>query len=203
MRRIEAASCDARTILAYADRINEYAELSGSKPEKESLADFLSGIPAGSRIMDLGCGPGFSAAKMRDAGFAVDAMDASPEFAEHARSTYGIDVQIGSFEDLDERDCYAGIWANFSLLHAPKSEMPKLLALIKKALVPGGKLHLGLKLGVGEERDHLGRFYAYYTEAELEALLSEAGLKISSRKCGRGKGLAGTVSDWIVIIAYG
>ena len=68
-----------------------------------------------------------------------------------------------------------------------------------EGVVPGGWLFLGLKLGEGEGRDALGRFYSYVTRAELEALLTEAGMTPTDATEGAGKGLAGTVDPFILI----
>ena len=51
-----------------------------------------------------------------------------------------------------------------------------------------------MKLGEGSERDHLGRFYTYYTEDELRHALTQEGLQWVDAHHGSGKGLAGTVS---------
>ena len=79
--------------------------------------------------------------------------------------------------------------------------MPRHLAALHAALKPGGLFHIGLKTGTGEKRDALGRFYTYYTEAELEDLLSDAGFAVQFRAYGRDKGLDGVDADWIVMRA--
>ncbi|MCV6591402.1 MAG: SAM-dependent methyltransferase, partial [Silicimonas sp.] len=96
---------------------------------------------------------------------------------------------------------YDGIHANFSLLHAPKIEMPGHLGRISRALRPRGVFHIGMKTGTGEARDALGRFYAYYQEDELTALLAAAGLNVIAKDRGREKGLAGTVDPWMILLA--
>ena len=138
---------------------------------------------------------------MRDRGLAVDAWDALPEFARVAKDTNGIEVTLATFDDLDADAVYDGIYANFSLLHAPKAEMPGHLARIARALKPGGLFHIGTKTGTGEKRDTLGRFYAYYTDQELTDLLTAAGLTVTYRKTGAEPGLDGTVAPWIILHA--
>ena len=46
-----------------------------------------------------------------------------------------------------------GFGASYSLLHAPRAEMPRHLAAIARALRPDGVLSLTLKEGQGEARD--------------------------------------------------
>jgi SAM-dependent methyltransferase len=158
-------------------------------------------LPEGGAILDLGCGPGFHAARMASKGFRVSAIDATPAFVEAAREK-GVDARLGSFDDLTETAAYDGIWASFSLLHAPKTDFPRHLAAIHRALRPGGTLYLGLKLGTGEHRDKLGRFYAYYEEPELRDLLAEAGFADIRSTSGEGVGLAGTVDRFILLTAH-
>ena len=50
------------------------------------------------------------------------------------------------FNELSDINLYDGVWANFSLLHAPRSEMLPNLIRIHRALKKKGYLHLGLKI---------------------------------------------------------
>ena len=53
----------------------------------------------------------------------------------------------------------------------------------------------------GEDRDHLGRHYAYVTEAELETWLGALGMEIVSRRTSLKQGCAGTDDPCIDMIA--
>ena len=150
---------DAETLSVYAIRAEDYAARFNDTGPGKHLSAFMADLPAQARVLDLGCGTGRSTAFMKEAGLRADALDASPEMAEIARTENGVDVTIGGFETLDAEGIYDGVYANFSLLHATKSEMPDHLARVSAALVPGGFFHIGLKTGTGERRDALGRFY--------------------------------------------
>lgn len=192
---------DKKTLSAYAAKAKEYAErFTSAKPDLH-LAAFMLAVPNEGRVLDLGCGTGRSTAFMKQAGFKVDALDASPEMAEIARSENGVEVTVGGFDTLEAQGVYDGIYANFSLLHATKTEMPEHLARVSKALVPGGFFHIGLKTGTGEKRDALGRFYAYYTDAEITGLMEDAGFVVIERSFGADEGLDGTVAPWIILLA--
>lgn len=191
---------DAKTLAAYTKNAADYAALDFSESEKQALADFLDLIPSDGAILDLGCGPGFHAARMVAEGYRVSAIDATPAFVETARDK-GVEARLGTFDDLTETAVYDGIWASFSLLHAPKSDFPRHLVSIHRALVPQGVLYLGLKLGTGEGRDRLGRFYAYFEEPELRDLLAKAGFADIRATCGEGEGLAGTTDRFILLTA--
>jgi hypothetical protein len=138
---------------------------------------------------------------MRDAGLAVDPVDACPAMVAHARDVHGLPARLTRFEDVDADAAYDGVWANFSLLHAPRAAMPVHLAALRRALRTGGAFHIGMKLGGGEGRDALGRFYAYYDAAALRALLEAAGLRVDGERTGEAEGLTGDREPWITLSA--
>ena len=192
---------DRETLDVYGRKAADYAAMADRERNDRPLVAFIKSLPARARVLDLGCGPGRAAARMVQAGLQVDAWDAAPEMAALAREQFGLEVRIASFDALDADAVYDGIYANFSLLHAPRSEMPGHLDRIAKALTAHGLLHIGLKTGVGERRDSLGRFYAYYEESELAGLLDTAGFEILSRATGTEAGLDGVEAPWIVVRA--
>lgn len=192
---------DDQTLAVYAKRAADYADRFGKAGEGPHMTAFLAHVPPGGRILDLGCGPAHTSAAMMRAGYDVEAWDASPEFVEIARDRYGVNSRLASFDDLDAVETYDAVFANFSLLHAPKSEMPRHLASIARATKPGGVFHIGLKTGTGEKRDTIGRFYAYYEDGELTALLEDAGFVVISRRTGEEPGLDGAVAPWIILLA--
>lgn len=192
---------DAETLAAYAINARAYADRFVTDAPDKHLAAFMADLPTAARVLDLGCGPGKAAATMARAGYTVDAWDASPEMATLARDTFGLTVHTATFDALEATETYDGIYANFSLLHAPRDQMPDHLARIARALKPGGLFHIGMKTGTGEKRDDLGRFYTFYTDAELTDLLAGSGLTVLTRDTGAEAGLAGTVDPWIIMKA--
>lgn len=193
---------DQQTLKVYRDLTQDYADMVAAKGPGRALTSFIAALPKGAHVLDLGCGPADSAAHMRAAGLVPDPVDASPEMVELANKTYDIGARVATFDQIDAKAAYDGIWANFSLLHAPRTEMPRHLARLHAALKPGGLLHLGLKLGAGEHRDRLGRFYTYYTEEELRSLLSDAGFTVTNAIHTKARGLAGTLDPGILIRAH-
>jgi SAM-dependent methyltransferase len=189
---------DPETIRVYDQQAEEYAQMTDShNSDDPRLRDLIEACPQGGRVLDLGCGPGASAAALAKAGLLVDATDASQEMVQMAAQHVGVTAWQAPFDDIDASDTYDGIWANFSLLHAPRSDMPRHLAALHKALKPGGVFFIGLKLGAGEARDKIGRLYTYYSQEELDKLLQDAGFTIRNHRFGSGAGLDGSVSDWI------
>jgi SAM-dependent methyltransferase len=190
---------DAETIAVYDAKAAEYDALVKDDVENEQLKTFIASLPQGGTALDFGCGTGCAAAIMRDAGLNVTAIDASSEMVALAKRRFDLDVIHGSFDDLDGENIYDGIWASFSLLHAPRADMPRLLAAIHLALKSGGAFSIGMKTGNDEKRDSLRRQYTYYTEPELLGLLVDAGFSVTHTTTGAGPGLDGVVAAWILV----
>jgi len=195
---------DPQTIGVYDRRAAEYAAKTDDYNTTDPrLAAFIAACPAGGRVLDLGCGPGRSAAKMAEAGLRVEAVDASAEMVALAGRHPGVIARRATFDDISGENLYDGIWANFSLLHAPRAAFPRHLAALHRALKPGGAFLIGVKLGTGAARDGIGRLYTYYNEDDLMDYLRAAGFTPTDVKHGEGEGLDGTVAPWISVAAHG
>lgn len=192
---------DAETLSVYDQRVEEYAQAFQGKRPDPDLVRFMAHVAEGGFVLDLGCGPARASAIMREAGLRVDPVDASQGMVELANRQHAIGARLATFDDLEAVDAYDGVWANFSLLHAPRDRFRDHLAAIFAALKPGGWFHIGMKTGTGERRDRLGRFYTFYGEAELAALLEAAGFGVAAQSRGRDKGLAGTLDPWVTMLA--
>ncbi len=194
---------DRETLDVYARRASDYADLTQQDDKiNVDLVAFMEDLPEGAHLLDLGCGPGQSAAIMAARGFVATATDAVPEMVDLAARHPGVTARVATFDDLTEVAAYDGIWANFSLLHAERAEMPRHLAAIARALRPQGRFHIGVKTGEGAARDGIGRQYTYYTETELEGLLFAAGFRVVARRTGEDKGLDGVMAPWITMRAH-
>ena len=190
---------DPKTIAVYDAEATRYeARFSGEA--STFLSAFLSKLGPASRILDLGCGPGTSGAQMAEAGHSIVAIDASEGMIELARAK-GLDARLGTFETARGTGPFDGIWANFSLLHAPLDALPDHLTMIHRELTTGGIFHIGMKTGEGQARDSIGRLYTYLPEEDLADLITKTGFSILSRIPGRSAGLSGEQSDWVVMLA--
>ncbi len=196
-------SSDPQTLKVYGEKVADYVKVTEGAAKDPLLTAFIGGLARRARVLDLGCGPGFAAAEMARAGLQVEATDATPEMVALAAAHDGVNASLATFDEISGENLYDGIWANFCLLHAPRADMPRHLAALRKALKPGGLFHIGLKTGTGEHRDKLGRLYTYYTETELTGLLTAAGFTPFSSTTGCDKGLDGKMSDWAAIAAHG
>ena len=150
-------------------------------------------------VLDLGCGPGTASVLMQNSGLRVDPVDASIEMVKLANNLYDLKARQAEFLDIRGEDIYDGVWANFSLLHVPKSEFKNHIKALYRILKPNGFFNIGMKLGEGERRDQIGRFYAYYSEIELTEILINAGLDICETYYGEEMGLVGSIEPWIML----
>lgn len=193
---------DKETLDVYDARAEEYAAdyCAGLEPDAQ-MQSFLEALPAQADVLDLGCGPGRSAAIMARAGHRVTATDASTQMVRIAARHEGVTAYQASFDELEGDGVYDGIWANFSLLHADPEALPGHIATIAQALRPGGLFHIGMKTGEGQHRDGIGRLYTYVTEDALEALLRGAGLTPFAHWTGAEVGLAGTKDPYVIVQA--
>lgn len=133
----------------YADRTKP-VPFFAAKPD-ENLASYVErGLVKPGRALDLGCGPGRNALYLAAAGFAVDAVDLSPTAlgwaAERAREA-GADVRFhlgdafapdgpvppGPYDLIHDSGCFH---------HLPPHRRVSYLALLDRALAPGGHLSL-------------------------------------------------------------
>lgn len=190
---------DKRTIATYDAKAVEYADLMAKDAPDKSLQDFIDLLPIGGRVLDLGCGPGTASMHMRAVGLVPDPVDASEGMISIARDKFGLDARLGRFEDIEGIAIYDGVWANFSLLHAPSADLPGHLKTLFAATKPGGIIHIGMKQGHGTARDKIDRLYTYVTVEELENLLTDAGYRIAYVKEGEEAGLAGTVDPYVIM----
>lgn len=194
---------DTETLKVYGAKADEYLELTQETPQADPhLNAFIADLPPRAHVLDLGCGPGHFAARFADAGHHVTATDASPEMVALAAAHDGVTAKIATFEKIEGDAIYDGIWANFSLLHARREDMPRHLAALHTSLKPQGIFHIGVKSGKGSKRDPLGRLYTYFTDAELTALLMNAGFTVTARATGADRGLDGVMAPWITLRAH-
>lgn len=105
-----------------------------------ALLDALGGT-APLRLLDFGCGPGRDLMALSALGHSVTGLDGSPVFAEMARRQSGCRVLQQNFLELalGERQ-FDGVFANASLFHVPRAQLPRVLGELFRALVPGGVL---------------------------------------------------------------
>lgn len=184
----------------YADNASVYAARERNLP-RNRLDAFLTALPAGASILELGCGAGQDAAYMLSRGFDITPTDGSAELANEAEKLIGRPVRIMRFETLDASSAFDGIWAEASLLHVPRSDLANILDRIRRALKDGGIFHSSFKAGDAEGHDTLGRYYNYPSAEWLTALLSECGWRDIAMTEADGGGFDGKPTKWLYVTA--
>ncbi|RYY36035.1 MAG: class I SAM-dependent methyltransferase, partial [Sphingomonadales bacterium] len=152
--------------------------------------------------LEFGCGGGRDAEALLANGFQVEPTDGSAEMAAKAAERLGRPVRVMRFDELSEVAAYDGIWANASLLHVPREALGTVLALVFRALKPGGLHWASYKAGGAAGRDGLGRYYNYLDRAALIQTYSSAGpWEIVSIADDAGAGYDGVHNPWLAITA--
>jgi len=192
---------DAAT-LAFYDREAEVYAARPREGRNARLDRFLDRLTPGASILELGSGGGADAEQMIVRGFDVTPTDGSPGLAAQAERRLGRPVRLLRFEQLAADAEYDAVWANASLLHAPIERLPEILARVRRALKPAGRFYASYKAGSGPDRDRLGRYYNFPTEAALRAAYAEAGPWASlDVEHGHGGGYDGVERDWLMVLA--
>jgi SAM-dependent methyltransferase len=164
---------DEETLQFYRSNAQSYADW--AKAPSTWLRGFLALLPPGGSILELGCGAGNHSAVMLEAGFWVRATDGSPEMAEIASRRLGHPVEAMLFHQLNAQEAYDGVWASACLLHVPRDELVGILSRIRRALKTSGVFYASFKIGEGDGRDNLGRYYNYPSPEWLQATYTAAG----------------------------
>ena len=197
----EAITFDPRTLAFYQREARAYLSRH-RQGGGEYLADFLSRLPPGAHVLELGCGGGHDAEVMISAGMDVDLTDGTPALAMEASRRLGRPVRVMRFDQLDALNSYDGVWASACLLHVPAAALGGVLSRIWRALKPGGFHFASYKATGHEGRDRLGRWYNQLTADELVDTYRDAGSwEIASVDKRIAGGYDGVEVPWVAITA--
>ena len=173
-----------RNAAAYDRIAPRFAQIHGALPEdiRQAAEEFMSRLPKGSQILDVGCGHGRDMAWFESLGYSVTGIDCSAGMlAEAKKRVTGLLLHAEFTEYSPPANSVDGIWCNASLLHIPRRMLSAVLREFRLWARPNAVFFASMKRGSGEawrEVEYMPgtfRFFAYHDPQRFEALLRKAG----------------------------
>lgn len=168
------------TLQHYQDSAESFREGTWDHDVSQNIAALLRHIRGEPpfALLDFGCGPGRDLCALKAMGHAPVGLDGCAEFVAMAREASGCEVLQQDFLALDLPTArFDGIYANASLFHVPRSELPRVLRQLQAALKPGGVLFSSNPRGDNQEGWNGGRYGAYHDRENWTQLMEDAGFR--------------------------
>ena len=177
---------------AYADRTAHLADA-----VRAVVEDVATRLGAGARVLEIGSGGGRDARSLEELGLRVRRTDITPGFVTLLRGQgHDADLLDPLVDDVSTADGpYDGVWANASLLHVDRADLPTVLSRLADVTRPGGLLRVSLKEGDGEGWSTRGsissrRHFTYWRPDALRTAVDGTGwtsIDISAGVPGAGQ----------------
>lgn len=158
-------------------------------PRRPSLlVEWLQYLPAGTRLLDLGCGGGRDAGDLDLRGYRVVGVDrTSALLSAGRRRNRSLPLVRADLRQLPfHAISFDGLWAAASLMHLPKPEARRILADLCKLVRPGGlfaaTVTYGMKSRLVTDGWVPGRYFARWKKDELARAVRRAGWTILELK---------------------
>ena len=152
---------------------------------------FLKLLPKGGKILDLGCGSGRDSMNFMKLGYEVIAVDGAKKLAKRASVLLRKEVIVSTFEELELKEKFHGIWACASLLHIKREDLKTVLNNLYNNLDDNGVFYMSFKYGEKEYVDDKNRYFNCFTDESIISFINEntkyniLGLYITEDKLGR------------------
>lgn len=189
-----------------------YIERNSRNPKLHEQVEVFVQILPGKRVIDIGCGPGHDSYKFAELGCQVVGVDYSSEMVKSAK-TLQVSDNMPDFRQGDMREVgemfdensFDGAWISASLLHIPEEDVPKVLQGVRKILVNGGKVYIGLKAGeqgakVIEENKYgkpMEREFVFWEKDKFEGLVKKFGFKVENVSERKGSKTGSKDTYWL------
>jgi len=198
----ELKQITATTLAHYNKRAEQFWEGTRDHDVRqniEALLRHMHGTPP-LRILDLGCGPGRDLAAFRALGHEPIGLDGSIPLAAMAREHSGCEVWEQDFLELNlPAGHFDGIFANASLFHVPRQELPRVLRELNAALKPDGVLFVSNPRGNNVEGWSLERYGVYHDLAAWRTFVEAAGF-VKLEHYYRPPGLPRDQQNWLATV---
>lgn len=176
----DLASISSGTLGHYASRAEDFFEGTKDHDVSQNIDALLRHLmgDAPFSILDFGCGPGRDLRTFSSMGHSPTGLDGCEKFAEMARTYSGCEVWHQDFLKLDLPESrFDGIFANASLFHVPRQELPRVLSELHAALRHQGALFSSNPRGDNHEGWNNGRYGSYHDIEAWRHLMKEAGFQ--------------------------
>lgn len=170
----------AKTLRHYNDSAEDFREGTWDHDVSQNIAALLEAIEGEPpfTLLDFGCGPGRDLKHFAALGHRPIGLDGAERFAEMARAETGCEVLHQDFMALDlPAGRFDGIFANASLFHVPRQELPRVLKELRASLKPRGVLFSSIPHGNNQEGWNRERFGVYHDHATWRAYGEAAGFE--------------------------
>ncbi len=167
-----------------ACRFAEWGARVQGDPRDRFLHEFTELLPASGSVLDLGCGAGIPSTRRLAESFRVTGADISEaQIALARRNVPGATFVHADLLDLELGSAsFDGVTAFYSISHIPREEHPRVFALVRRWLRPGGVFLAALGVGdlPGWTGEWLGvpMFFSSHDATENLRLLARAGLRV-------------------------
>ena len=194
-----------RTLGHYDANAEAFWEGTRDHDVTQNYAALLDALPSGVRLrlLDFGCGPGRDLLALSQRGHEVTGLDGTPAFVDMAHSLSGCPVLQQNFLALDLGEaCFDGIFANASLFHIPRAELPRVLGELFASLTPGGVLFCSNPRAFEADWEGFrGERYGSYLSVEgWLGLLADAGFTLE-RHFLRPTDKPPSEQPWLAVVA--
>ena len=179
------------TLDYYNKNSEEYFNSTLNVDMTNTYKEFLKLVPEGGKILDLGCGSGRDSMNFMKLGYEVTSVDGSKELAKKASALLGKEVIVSTFEELELKEKFHGIWACASLLHIKREDLKTVLNNLYNNLDDNGVFYMSFKYGEKEYVDDKNRYFNCFTDESIISFINEntkyniLGLYITEDKLGR------------------
>lgn len=179
------------TLDYYNKNSEEYFNSTLNVDMTNTYKEFLKLVPEGGKILDLGCGSGRDSMNFMKLGYEVIAVDGAKKLAKKASVLLGKEVIVSTFEELELKEKFHGIWACASLLHIKREDLKTVLNNLYNNLDDNGVFYMSFKYGEKEYVDDKNRYFNCFTDESIISFINEntkyniLGLYITEDKLGR------------------